>query len=134
MSERAEAVKAAYEGGMTDFDLFAGMLDPDVEFQTNWPGLGPAVFGIEGARRSVELFQEPWESVEFDVREVVEVDDETMFVAAHVWARGKGSGVDVEMDIYDVLTFRDGRIVLRRTWPDRAPAIAALGIDNSSVE
>ena len=38
------------------------------------------------------------------------------------------------MDIYDVLTFRDGRLVLRRTWPDRAPAIAALGIDDASFE
>lgn len=133
MSERAQLVKAAYETVLADFDLFAGMLHPDVEFQTNWPGLGPAVHGVEGARRWVELFQEPWESVRFDVREVVEVDEETVFVAAHVRGRGKGSGVDVEMDIFDVLTYRDGLLVLRRTWPDRAPAVAALG-SNSSVE
>ena len=67
--------------------------------------------------------------------EVVDVDKEdTVFVAAHVRARGKGSGVDVEMDIYDVLSFRNGLLVLRRTWPDRAPAIAALGRNDSSVE
>ncbi len=133
-SELAEVVKAAYEAFLADFDLFAGILHPEVEFQTNWPGLAPAVYGIEGVRRFAEVFQEPWERVQFDVREVVEVDEETVLVTGHVRARGKGSGVEVEMDIYDVLTFRDGRIVLRRTWPDRAPAIAALGIDNSSVE
>jgi ketosteroid isomerase-like protein len=33
------------------------------------------------------------------------------------------------MDVYDVLTFRDGRIALRRTWPDRASAVAAAGIE-----
>ena len=129
-SERADVLKAAYEADLADFDLFAGILHPDVEFQTNWPGLAPAVYGVEGVRRFVEAFLEPWESVQFDVREVVEVDEDTVFLAAHVRGRGKGSGVDVEMDIYDVLTFRDGRLVLRRTWPDRAPAIAALGIDN----
>ena len=32
------------------------------------------------------------------------------------------------MDIYNVLTFRDGRIALRRTWPDRAPAATTAGI------
>jgi ketosteroid isomerase-like protein len=67
--------------------------------------------------------------VRFDVREVIEVDEETVFVWNHAHARGKGSGVDAEMDIYDVLTFRDGRIVLRRTWPDRAPAVATAGIE-----
>jgi ketosteroid isomerase-like protein len=133
-SERAEAVKAAYEADLADFDLLAGILHPEVEFQTNWPGLAPAVYGVEGVRRFAEGFLEPWEWVQFDVREVVEVDEETVFVAAHVRGRGQGSGVEAEMDIYDVLTFRDGRLVLRRTWPDRAPAIAALGIDNSSVE
>lgn len=133
-SERAEAVKAMYVAELADFDLLAGILHPEVEFQTNWPGLAPAVYGVEGVRRFAEGFLEPWEWVQFDVREVVEVDEETVFVAVHMRACGTGSGVEGDMDIYDVLTFRDGRIVLRRTWPDRAPAIAALGIDNSSVE
>jgi ketosteroid isomerase-like protein len=134
VSERAEIVKAMYEADFGDFDLFAGILHPDVEFQTNWPGLAPAVHGVEGVRRFAEGFLAPWEWVQFDVHEVVEVNEETMFVAAHVRGRGKGSGADVVMDIYDVLTFRDGSLVLRRTWTDRAPAIAALGIDSSSPE
>jgi ketosteroid isomerase-like protein len=120
-------VKAAYDAGLADFDLLVGILHPEVEFQTNWPGLAPAVYGVEGVRRFAEGFLEPWEWVHFDVRDVVEVDEDTVFLAAHVRGRGKDSGVEVEMDIYDVLTFRDGRLVLRRTWPDRAPAIAALG-------
>lgn len=128
-SERAELVRAAYESGWADFDAFAELLDPDVEFQTNWPGLAPGVHGVEGVRRLIEGFLEPWESVTFDVREVVEVDENTVFIAAHVRGRGTGSGVDAEMDIYDVLTYRDEKLVLRRTWPDRAPAVAALGTD-----
>lgn len=128
-STRAEALKAAYEDGLADFDQHTAILHPEVEWQTNWPGLAPAVHGVEGLRRWVEAFLDPWEWVRFDVREVIEVDEETVFVWNHANARGKGSGVDAEMDIYDVLTFRDGRIVLRRTWPDRAPAVAAAGIE-----
>jgi ketosteroid isomerase-like protein len=128
-SARAAVLKAAYEGGLADFNEHTAILHPEVEWQTNWPGLAPAVHGVEGVRRWVQAFRDPWESVRFDVREVIEVDVETAFVWSRARARGKGSGVDVEMDVYDVLTFRGGRIVLRRTWPDRAPALAAAGIE-----
>jgi ketosteroid isomerase-like protein len=128
-SPRAAALKAAYEGDLADFDQHAAILHPEVEWHTNWPGLAPAVRGIEGVRRWAEEFQGHWERVRFDVREVIEVDEETVFVWNRTYARGKDSGVDVEMDVYDVLTFRDGRIALRRTWPDRASAVAAAGIE-----
>jgi ketosteroid isomerase-like protein len=129
-SARAAALRAAYEGGLADPDRHAALLHPEVEWQTNWPGLAPAVYGVEGVRRWAEEFQGPWEWVRFDVREVIEVDEETVFVWNHAQARGQDSGVHVEMDVYDVLTFRDGRIVLRRTWPDRAPAVATAGIES----
>ncbi len=92
------------------------------------PGLAPAVHGVEGVRRWGEEFLAPWEWAQIAVREVIEVDEETVFVWSHAQARGEGSGVVVEMDIYDVLTFRDGQIVLRRTWTDRAAAVATAGI------
>jgi ketosteroid isomerase-like protein len=128
-STRAVALKAAYEAGLADFDQHVAILHPEVEWQTNWPGLAPAVHGVEGVRRWAEEFLAPWEWVRFDVREVIEVDEETVFVWNHALARGKESGVDVEMDVYDVLTFRDGQVALRRTWPDRAPALATAGIE-----
>ena len=67
----------------------------------------------------------------FDVREVIEVDHETVFVRMHGVAREEGSSVDVEMNAYDVLTFRDDRVVLRRSWFDRAAAVAAAGIEQA---
>lgn len=127
-SKRAAALKAAYEAGLADFDEHTAILHPEVEWRTNWPGLAPAVHGVEGVRRWTEMFLDPWEWARFEVREVIEVDEEAVFVWIHAHARGKGSGVDAEMDIYDVLTFQGGRIVLRRTWADRAPAVAAAGI------
>jgi ketosteroid isomerase-like protein len=135
MSERAAAVKAAYEAGLADFEMHAGILHPAIEFQTNWPGLAPAVHGVEGVRRWSEAFREPWEWVRFEVREIVDVDEETAFVWNHVCARGKGSGVELEMDVFDVLTFRGGQIVLRRTWTDRASALAAARLaDQTSAQ
>jgi ketosteroid isomerase-like protein len=128
VTSRPAEVRAAYEGFLADFDQNAAMLHPDVEWQTSWPGLAPAVHGVEGVRRWMVEFRAPWEWLEIDVREIIEVDEETVFVWNHLHARGKGSGVDVEVDNYDVLTFRDGQVVLRRTWPDRAMAVATAGI------
>lgn len=125
------AVKAAYEAyeaGPDDLDKHAGLLHPEVEWQTNWPGLAPAVHGIDGVRRYLEAFLEPWEWVRSEVREIVDVNEETVFVWNHVRTRGKESGAELEMEIFDVLTFRAGQIVLRRTWPTRAPALAAAGL------
>jgi ketosteroid isomerase-like protein len=79
-------------------------------------------------RRYLEVFPDPWEWVRSEVREIVEVDDETVFVGTHVHVRWKESRAETEMEVFDVLTFRDGQIVLRRTWPARAPAAAAAGI------
>jgi len=129
MMSRPAAVRAAYEGQIAEFDQNAAILHPEVEWQTTWPGLAPAVHGVEGVRRWAEEFLAPWDWAQFDVRELIEVDEETVFVWSHARARGKGSGVVVEMDIYDVLTFRDGQIVLRRTWTDRAAAVATAGIE-----
>ena len=130
-SPRSAALTAAYEAygaGLTEWDKHAGLLHPEIEFQTNWPGLAPAVHGVEGVRRWVEVFLDTWDWVRSDVCELVEVDDETVFLWNHVQARGKESGAELEMDIFDVLTFRDDQIVLRRTWPEREPAVAAAGL------
>ena len=123
-----KAAYEAYEAGLVDFELHAAILHPEIEWQTNWPGLAPALHGVEGVRRWVEAFLDPWEWVRSEVREVIEVDDETIFLWNHVRARGKESGSEMDMEIFDVLTFRDGQIVLRRTWPTRAPAAAAAGL------
>lgn len=131
-SARAEAVRTLYEGyatGGVDLDRYEDMVHPGIEWQTNWPGLAPAVHGIEGVRRYLEVFLDTWEWVHSDVRELVEADDDTLFIWSHIRARGGESGAEIEMDIFDVLTFRDGQIVLRRTWPDRAPAAAAAGLE-----
>ena len=129
-SPREAAVRATYEEDPSDFSERAEvLLHPEVEWQTNWPGFAPAVHGIEGVRQWREAISDPWERIRFDVRELIEVDEETVFVWVHGLARRTESAADVEMNAFDVLTFRDDRVLLRRSWFDRAEAIAAAGID-----
>lgn len=115
-----------YESDPSEFDqLVAPILDPHVEWQTNWPGLQPAARGIEGVRRWLTAFMEPWESIELKLQEVSQLTENLVYLAYVLLGRGAGSGVPVEMEIHDLLTFRDGRVVLRETWTDRQSALAA---------
>ncbi len=42
--------------------------------------------------------------------------------------KGEGSGVNVELATYHVLTFRDGKVARRRLYTDRAEALEAAGL------
>ena len=97
-----------------------------MEWQTNWPGLAPAVHGVDGVLEWGFAYSEPWEEVVVEVHDVAWGTKSTVFVHFHLRARGR-DGIEVEMEVFDVLTLRDGRIVLRRTWTDRAAALEAAG-------
>ena len=118
----------AQEDVLARFERGRAMVDPDVEWHTNWPGLAPMVRGHDGVRRFLLGFVEPWTEVRSEIVELREGTDNRVFVHLRVWARGGQSGADVEMNIYDALTYRAGRLVLRRTWPEPGPALAAAGL------
>jgi ketosteroid isomerase-like protein len=110
------------------FERGRWMLDPDVEWHTNWPGLAPMVRGHDGVRRFLLGFVEPWTELRSELVEVREGKDNCVFIHVRVYARGGQSGADVEMNIYDALTYRAGRLIVRRSWPDPEPALAAAGL------
>src|SRR5205085_8238992 len=101
-----------------------GILDPAVEWRTNWPGLAPAVYGVDGVREWGRTYSEPWEEFLVEVLEILWATPSTVFVHIRLRAEGR-DGIAVDMEIFDLLTVRDGRIVLRRTWTDREPALEA---------
>jgi len=43
-------------------------------------------------------------------------------------ARGRGSGVEVRLPTYHVVTLRDGKITRHRSFHDRADALEAAGL------
>lgn len=110
------------------FERGRAMLDADVEWHTNWPGLAPMVRGPDGVLRFLLGFTEPWDELRSELVELREGTDNRVFAHLRVRARGGQSGADVEMDIYDVLTYRAGLIAVRRTWPEPEPALAAAGL------
>ena len=73
--------------------------------------------------------RETWEDWPvWEPQELIDADDK---VAAFIRtrARGKGSGVEVEAHVWNVWTFRDGKVVeLKYFGDDRAAALEAAGL------
>jgi ketosteroid isomerase-like protein len=107
------------------------LLDPDVEWEENhpvWPGLDSVYRGHEGVARWLKAaVLEPWQSFENEVLDYTDLGDHVLMLS-HLRGKGRWSGVEVDMPIYNLFTMRDDKIVRRRIYQDRDEAIEAAGL------
>ncbi len=100
MSELAERIRDAYTASSGQrLELHPELLDPGVEWRTNWPGLGPAVHGIDETLEFLSTFWEPWEEWRTEPLELIEPRPDTIFIHFRMTGRGR-DGIDVAMDIF----------------------------------
>jgi ketosteroid isomerase-like protein len=130
MEDLSENARVALKGAkaLSDRDLEA-MLEvahPEIEYVTHpgFVGQPPSYRGHEGVRQWLKAL-EPWESFGVDVEELIDISADTVVAVSHVTARGSGSGVDVEMRTYDVVTIADGKIRRRRHYETLEEALDA---------
>lgn len=129
LSENARiALKGAEALSDRDLEAMIEVAHPEIEFVTHpgFVGQEPAYRGHDGMRRWLEAL-EPWESFQVDVEELIDISEDTVLSVSHVTARGTGSGVDVEMRTYDVVTIVDAKIRRRRHYETREEALEAAG-------
>jgi ketosteroid isomerase-like protein len=85
------------------------------------------VRGRERVAETVARWREAWDTFPFQVTDVLGHGEEVFLAGVQV-GRGRHSGVDVSVPTFHVLTLRDGRVVVMRTFPDRAEALEAAGL------
>jgi len=111
-----------------DFDAALEHCDPEVdwvlpELQASDSGKGP-----DEIRRFFEGLDETFDELRLDPQEFVDAGDRVAVRLRH-YGRGKGSGVELDTELYhQVTTFRDGsmvRIEYFTTWP---AALEAAGV------
>ena len=93
----------------------------------DWPENAP-VSGRETVWDFAVSLNEPWEDGSYDLKELIDCENDV--VVAHVTrrVRGKGSGVEAEFDYWNVVTFRAG-IWTRSEWfAERHEALEAAGL------
>ena len=98
------------------------MLDDDVEW--DYVGAFPEVVTHHGPSE-VRAFLEHWsgsfDDFGFEAKEAAEVGDAVIF-CLHQWGRGKDTGARVESRSWQVMTFREGKVVHCRGYETRSEA------------
>jgi ketosteroid isomerase-like protein len=87
--------------------------------------------GYDGAREWLAGLDESFERWDFELDEIRERGDMAV-VLGEIHARGRGSGLELDLPTALVVDFRDGRVIRIRIFQDRDEALAAGGFDLSA--
>ena len=109
-----------------DTDALLGVLDPEVEFHIA-PGLGNAgtYHRHDGFLEGMGGWLEAWDDFTIDSAELETVGERHVVGDIRQSARGRGSGVEVEMRLGYMWEVRRGRAVRLHILPDRDAAVGA---------
>jgi uncharacterized protein len=123
-------VRRAYEAmNKREFSRMPEFLDPDVEFDMSRNILNPDVYrGYAGFERLVGVIEDVWDDFRFEIQELIDAGD-SVVAGVTVSGKGSGSGVPTEMQVFNVWTLRDGKVVrLAGGYRNRADALEAAGL------
>jgi uncharacterized protein len=127
-SEAVELVRrgfAAYNAG--DMETLMELVHPELELRSDPDTMNAGDYrGREGLNEWNANWVEAWESFQVEPTAVEAVDDRRVLVEARQHARGAGSGVEVEMDVYWAFEVEEGHVRRIELHIDRADAVAAV--------
>jgi ketosteroid isomerase-like protein len=134
--ENVETLRAAYDAwNRGDLEAVLERLDPDLEWEENpdvYPGLDPIYRGHDGfLKRQRDAF-DVWEWFRVEGQEFIDAREHVV-VFLHLRGKGRHSGIEVEMRIYDVFRFRDGKVAQHRLYGTRAEALEAVGLSEQDA-
>src|SRR4051795_9877805 len=131
---RAMLVRLLRQGYATanrrDFDVTVRGYDPDWEYQPGQVGIpdsDPVYYGHDGFHRFWRQLLEAFEDVRIDPKEILDSGD-LVLVTIQMSGHGTGSGVSIDQQLFQLMTFRRGLIVRQVDFEDRAQALEAAGL------
>lgn len=125
-----EKMKRGYAAiARQDWDEVQALYDPEIEWidPPEVPDGGTHV-GLEAVRRSWQNYLEALDDWAVEPREFLLGGDEIL-VHSVVSGRARIGGIPIELDLFQVWTARQGRLIRHRGFLDRAKALAAAGIE-----
>lgn len=128
--ENVESIGRAYERwNQGDFE-WATLVAPGFEYQASSaaPGLSGRHQGLEGFMRFLEQFWEEFDDAQVEPQELIDTGDGVLAVMTFR-GRGRQSGVEVNMEVFQLWTFRDGKVIRGQGFADREEALEAAGLE-----
>ena len=128
--EDVEIARRAFEvWNRGDTEAWIDAWDEQAEFHPMRAQLeGDPYRGHEGLRRFVSDMSEEWDEVRFEVDEIQDAG-ELLVATGRVKARGRASGVNLDVPLALVGRLREGKVAYVRFYPDRDEAFEAGGLE-----
>jgi ketosteroid isomerase-like protein len=112
-----------------DLGWFLDHMTEDFEFRTAqlFPDLDPIYSGHDGWRAFWRTWRDAWETVTIRVERIEDLGDRALVVVTFDGV-GRGSGVEVNIEVFQLWTFRDGKVARGQAFFDREEALEAVGL------
>ena len=111
-----------------DLDTMFAVMEPEAELYPLRAQLeGKAYVGHDGLREMLADFDQDWEFVRMDAEEYREAGDHVV-VLGRLGARGRTSGVDLDVPMAFVWRLREGKVVHARSFSEQAEALRDAGL------
>ncbi len=123
---RNEVVRRWFWAFENDADAFRDTLHPEIEWFPIEGNHTPS-YGVEAAMRNRSQWLDTWDEHRFDLEEVIEEGD-SVVALVHITARGRASGVEVDVRFHAQFKVRAGKVVYIFDHEDRAAALKAAGL------
>jgi ketosteroid isomerase-like protein len=115
----------AYNAG--DHEALAELLHPDVELHADSELINGGDYrGHEGFARWNAEWTEAWEEFTIEPRALETFGGHVILADTHQVARGAGSGIDVEMDVFWLFQVEDEKVVRMHLYASRDRALTAI--------
>jgi ketosteroid isomerase-like protein len=112
-----------------DVEAVLAECDPDVEWHPHLATLGgKPILGHAGVREYLASLKQDWESFHHEPEAFFDLGDKVV-AFLDTSARGKLSGIDIDVRVGHVLTFRNGKVLRFVTHLDRGEALKAAKDD-----
>ena len=128
-SELAQAGFKAWSTG--DVEAALEYMHPELVYVTTgiFPGLRSVYSGHDGFREVWKEFMEPWETLDLEIEELVELDARSLLMEVRFRATGRRD-MEVDLPLAVHLIPRDGLLWRFQAYANWAQALDDLGIDD----
>ena len=124
--QNVEIVRRAIEATTLPADLETALAHADPEIVWNPAEEAPGQ-GHGAVRKHLRRWETDWQDLRTVPEKFLDAGDRVV-VTIHFAGRGRGSGIDVDVRLYEVWTVREGKAVRMDEFTERADALEAAGL------
>ena len=130
--ENVEIVRRVYTYVSANRETPRELTGPGYEVDATDVAVEFTVAGFEVAEAALREYWNTFERFSVELKELIHADNGCVVTAVRDGGRMKGSGAEAWSHYFHVWTFRDGKIVQLSIHTDRARALEAAGLRDSS--